>query len=424
MFMNPIRGKFIVACLFVVITQFGASVQTGYGQSRRLDQSPIPTNSQLSRYGLELKWWGQSTLNPKRDKVRYVTVDEMGVFVQADSGVISAFDAENGRKLWALLVGRMDQASFPVTANDESLLVVAGLSMFAVDRFDGERFWELQLPKYPSTSPEIDDEQLYFGTLDGSVYAYDIRKIRELYEQRKLPKWSQESRVWRYKTAQEITSKPISNGRTVDFASRDGSLYSIGTTSRNLIFQFETDKPVSAPITTNGKYIFLASEDFTFYCLDGKNGKVRWSFVTGKPIKKAPYAIDNHVFLTPEDGGMFCINADTGKGVWPQPVLQADHFIAASPDIVYAGDQGGNMLLIDRKTGQVIGIMPLQRFTIHPVNYKTDRIVLSTQSGLVICLQESGREFPIYYQNPDRRPLIPLFESDEPEDSNPPEPTP
>ena len=74
----------------------------------------IPSQRLLGRYGLERAWWGQATLNPTRDKVRHMTVDEENVYVQATSGVVTAFNNETGKRLWAVQLGRRDLASYPL----------------------------------------------------------------------------------------------------------------------------------------------------------------------------------------------------------------------------------------------------------------------------------------------------------------------
>ena len=112
----------------------------------------------LDRYGLKLDWWGQAVLNPSRDRVRYVTLDEEHLFVQATSGVVTAFDNETGRKLWAQQLGPHDSPSFPATSNKNDLLVVSGMMLYSMDKFRGDVNWQVRLPKLPSTSPAADAE--------------------------------------------------------------------------------------------------------------------------------------------------------------------------------------------------------------------------------------------------------------------------
>ena len=79
---------------------------------------PLPTHQQLSRIGLERGWWAQAVINPHRDKIKHVSIDEDMVYVQASSGVTTAFDAESGQQLWAVQLGRFDQPSFPAVSNE------------------------------------------------------------------------------------------------------------------------------------------------------------------------------------------------------------------------------------------------------------------------------------------------------------------
>lgn len=373
--------------------------------------SPLPTQQQLSLLGLERAWWAQAVINPSRDKVQYLVIDENTIYVQISSGVTTAFDAETGRKKWATQIGRFDQASFPAVSNEEVALFVTGTMMHALDKDSGEIVWSLQLPAAPSTAPSLDEKQIYFGTLDGSLYAYSLRKIRDLYQQRKLPQWSQHALVWRFKTGKEITSPAILSGRAVNFASRDGSLYSVGSADRKLIYQLETDKAISAPLARLDDQMFMASEDNSFYALDLLSGKIRWEFTSPLPIRKTIWAINNDLFLLPDRGGMICLDPHDGARRWAQPYLS--NLIAVLGDSLAASDVDGNLVMVDRIKGETIGAIPLRRFTIRTGNDRTDRAYMATESGLVVCLRKIGQIDPVYLRYPDRLPLMPEFEPEE-----------
>ena len=367
----------------------------------------IPSQRLLGRYGLERAWWGQATLNPTRDKVRHMTVDEENVYVQATSGVVTAFNNETGKRLWAVQLGRRDLASYPLATNEDFALVAVGMNLYALDKFSGELLWELKLPAHPSTSPAMDERNVYIGTLDGSVYAFSLRKIHQLYDENLLPQWSYDSLIWRYKTAKEITTPPISTGRVVEFTSRDRSLYSVSAERREQIFQFETDAPISAPMVRSDGRLYMASEDFNFYCLNSENGSVIWEFVSGLPVRKAPVVIGPHVFLLPDRGGMYCLSKTSGKQIWWRP--RGTEFIAATTKLVFMSDALGNVILVDRKDGAPVGALPLRDFKMRLSNDRTDRLFLATQSGLVISIRDKNREFPLYHKHPERRPILPTF---------------
>jgi outer membrane protein assembly factor BamB len=370
-------------------------------------QGGQPTPSVLDRYGLEIAWGGQAVLNPSRDKVASITSDEELVYVQASSGVLSAFDDETGQRRWAVRLGRFDEPTFPTVSNEDVVLAVVGTSMFGIDKRQGGILWTLRLPGPPSTGPAIDSEQIYVGTLDGSVYAFSLKKIRELYIERRLPQWSGETVLWRYQAGKEITSPPISDGSRVNFASRNGSLYSVSSFKASLQYQFETDAPIVAPMARVGDTQFLASEDYNFYAINATNGKVLWEFVTGLPIRKPPHAIGNSLFLAPDRGGLYCLDVGTGDLRWWHPKLT--DFIATTHSVTFTRDWDGNLTLVNLKDGRMIGRVPASDYPHHVANDRNDRVYLATTTGRVMALRQTGHDMPIYHKFPERLPILPEF---------------
>ena len=379
---------------------------------RQTTDKVLPTQQQLSLLGLERAWWGQATLNPSRDKVRYVTIDEDIVYVQATSGTTTAFNSETGERLWATQLGRFDQPSFPAVSNEDLALVIVGSTMYGVDKQTGRTIWTLVLPGQPSTAPSVDENQVYVGTLDGSVYAFSLKKIRQLYREQRLPQWSHEALVWRYKAGKEVTSPPIVTGRVVNFASRDGSLYSVSAADRKLLYQLQTDAPIVAPLARSGKVQYMASEDNTFYALNVDNGRVLWDFTSGLPIRRAPFVIANDLYITPDRGGMYCLNAASGVQRWWQPSLV--RFLAVAGESMFASDEDGNLIKVSRANGAITGALPLRAFTVRVSNDRTDRLYLATESGLIIAMRQKDETLPVFHKFPDRLPILPLVEPEQP----------
>lgn len=372
----------------------------------------IPTTT-LNRYGLESAWTAQAVLNPSRDKVAHLVLDEELLYVQATNGIITAFDAETGVRAWALRLGRFDEPSFPAESNETMVMVVVGTHLYAIDKRSGTMVWSLRLPGAPSTSPSADADQVYVGTLDGSVYAYSLRKIKELYGDRKLPEWSHEALVWRYQAAKEITSPPLTSGRTVNFASRDGSLYAVSAERRELTFQFETDKAIVAPMAQWGDTQYLASEDFTFYAINAASGRVKWSFIAGLPIRTSPEVVRGNLYIHPDRGGLFCLDAITGTQKWWLPRLS--QFVAVANDVVFARDDNKDMMMVSAANGRTVGRLATGRYTRHVSNDRTDRVYLGTDTGRIAAIRFRGRDFPIYHKHPERLPLLPEFAPEVPE---------
>ncbi|MDA1014452.1 MAG: PQQ-binding-like beta-propeller repeat protein [Planctomycetota bacterium] len=402
---------FVAAFFGLSILWLGDSSQA---QSRLSPQ--LPAKRTLDRYGLVRSWWNQAALDPTRDKIHAVTIDEEVFFAVSTGGMVTAFDAENGRRLWVHALAKHDEPASGVTANDELALVAVGLHLFAIDKFTGEMVWQVELPDQPSTAPVMDDHQVYVGTVDGSVYAFNLKRIKELFDKRLLPRWSLLTQVWRFNTSKPVVNKPLVNGRVVLFASLDKSAYAVTARDRDLVFQFEADSPISAPLASSQYgYVFMATgePDFKLYCMNMNNGELLWTpFNVGLPITKAPRAIGDHLFVTPVRGGMYNLHVPTGDQLWWKPRIT--QFLAASSKVVYASDQVGNVVLLDRANGATLGSLDLRRFSVRISNERTDRLYVTTPRGRILCLREKANEFPNYYLNPERRPLMPEFASDEP----------
>ncbi|MDZ4689054.1 MAG: PQQ-binding-like beta-propeller repeat protein [Planctomycetaceae bacterium] len=392
----------------VAVCCLGDSVAAQSTQVR----SGIPTNASLNQFGLEVAWSAQAVLNPSRDKVAHVTLDEQLVYVQGTNGVVTAFDTETGQRVWALRLGQFDEPSFPAVSNEDIVLVVVGPSLYGVDKLTGGLMWQVRLPGAPSTGPSTDENQVYVGTLDGSVYAYSLKIIRKLYLEQRLPAWSHQALMWRYQAGKEVTSPPISVGRTVNFASRDGSLYAVTTNRRELQYQFETDAPIVAPMARVGDTQFFASENFNFYAINANNGTVLWELVTGLPIRKAPVAITKYLIVVPERGGLYCLDVATGKQFWWNPRLTG--FIALLGDRAICRDGDLALTVVNADSGQLQGRIPARHYDHPVVNDRSDRIFLATSRGEVLAIREIGRELPTYHRYPERRPILPEIAPEEP----------
>lgn len=404
--------------VFASAIVFSLMLGTGRAQPAT-QQSVFPTVAQLNRFGLEMAWWNQATIDAGRNTVRHLTADEQVVYVQTTAGVVTAIDMETGRKLWSIQLGRPDAPSYPVTSNSDLALVLAGLDLYAINKWFGNLEWHLRMPGQPSTSPVMDEEQVYVGTSDGSVYAFDLKMIRELFDQNRLPQWSYQAVNWRFKTGKIVRTPPIPWGSIVNFASEDKSLYSVTKEGRDLKFQLETDAPVSAPMTENDGYLFMASRDFNVYAVNLVNGKIRWQFVTGVPVLAGPKAVNENLYVLPRRGGLYQLSTVSGRQRWWQPELV--EFVAESEHYTYATNPRGDLVLLDRNTGGPYGVLPVRHFTKRISNERTDRVIMATPAGLVIMLHERGQNYPLYHMNPENRPLLPEFASETPEEEEAPE---
>ena len=106
---------------------------------------------------------------------------------------------------------------------------------------------------------------------------------------------------------------------------------------------------------------------------------------------------------------MFQIDAETGIERWRSPHLT--RFVAASPDRLYGTDPLGNLVILDRDTGNLVGALDTNAFELAAVN--TENVYLISRSGLIVCLREYGLDEPAAVSPADPEPPLPDAETEE-----------
>lgn len=428
---SPLRtlGFTFVAIIFCGLPAFGQ----GFAGRQ------LPSNRMLNVHGLELAWTANAAINSSRDRVETLVVDEETVFVQTRNGFITAIDAETGERRWSQLPARIDTPTFPVTTNADTVVVVAGMELIAFNKWNGGQLWRLPLQEQPSNSPTLDGERIYIPGSHGSVYAYDMPKIQQLYDEGKLPEWEKTAIVWRHNTSGAIKNAPVviswddnsvttGNVTEVVFASDTGIMYAVGADNHKLGLQFETHEPASTALGWLGTYVYLATEDQHVYCVDVRNLAFVWEFAARSPVRTPPRVVQGRLYLSPMGGTLYCIEARSGRELWKEE--QARKFVAQIGTRVIANDNLGNLLIIEPgeisddilstfSDVKITGRLPLRQFPIRGHNELTDRIFLCSESGTVIGIRPQGSAFPRYFKHPNSRPIEPLLAAPTPEAPEP-----
>ncbi len=372
----------------------------------------LPTNSALSRLKLTRMWWGSATMDAGRDKLLFLTLDDNLLFAHSSGGILNCFDSETGRKLWASSLGGQDDPAFPPIANDKLVIIVSGSNLFALNKLTGDVVWEFPLPVSPSTSPIIDDEQVYLGTSDGSMMAFDLNQLSLRFNKRLTVESAGLAIRWKYKITANIYSQPVTSGETISFAGTNRTTYTVSR-ARDLRYTFDTPAPVSAGLATNRGLLYVCTGDARIFALDVMTGAMRWQTVVGSPIYETPRLIQDELFVSPEAVGMFRFRARDGAEIWERPARGIEKFVGATPDAIFGSDRQMNLVRLSRQTGQVQGALALNRFTLRVPNDLTDRLYMATTTGMIIALREPGRELPLYFKFPERLPIMPEFAPEE-----------
>lgn len=387
------------------------------GAPSAVAQNVLPRPADLRAAGLEVAWWGVGSVTAGRGRITELTADEDAVYVQTSGNLLTAIDLTTGAKKWVTRFGRGGQTAVPVSTapgeeTEPGLVIGAvGRTAFAINKDSGEIVWELPLPETAAAAltigPIDEGRRLYVPTVTGSVYSYDLAAIEEFHREKRLAEFSSGTQRWRYDAGSTISGPVAVDGIAAVFANADGVMIGVEAEERKLLWRFETGRRTSAPIAAADGTVYIASSDRNLYAVDTLNGLDRWEFVTREPVQKQPAIVKGALYVTPSRSGVYRVDRDTGRALWAAE--RATGFLAQAADRVYVSDSFDSVIALNLADGRPIGSVRLTEFPVRMQNPLTDRVIVATETGIVLCLKAAGAGFPVYHANPERRPVEPIF---------------
>jgi outer membrane protein assembly factor BamB len=419
---------------FAAVLSIGLVFCGGWRTARAVEAVDLVVPQMTAeRHGLTRAWFTQVPGAGGRAQVTHVVQDDGMLFVQTSSAMLFALDAETGRIVWSAQVGEANRPTLRPAANgkaagetnenaavdklfdkvdassekeiakrhDKVVAVVNGSTLFLLNRADGSVYtdptnnvqWKILLPGTPEAGPLVTDDMVYIPIFNGPVQVYLISDSR--------------------RTSTMLSTSGHSEAPLVQVADRiawatdKGVLEITQLKTVTVQHRIETTGPITARLSAFAPKIFAGSIDGYLYCVDESTGDVEWKLTVGSSIRESPVvipepragaALRGAVYAVSEDGGMFRTSMADGHQVWFNPSPRA--FLAASPTRVYALDAFGHMLILNAKTGSTIDSLPMPEAVRPVLNSQTDRVLLTSDVGLLQCLHEPELAVPRNYIAP------------------------
>lgn len=386
------------------------------------DESAVADAAEATAAGvppLVKLWESQAMLNISRDHVAHFVNDEDVIFVQSSAGVVTAINAETGREMWTALVGRSDEVSMPATSNANIVMIVAGPTLYALDKFTGKELFSFRLPSLPSAGPVITEDSFLIPLSDKSVVACSLKTLAYLERYNKLPPAISQAVAWRFAAGEDIERIPVAGSSRVGFVTDTGNIFVLdigGVQAGRAKFQFlMKSKPTTSLTLVNREeeYLLSAAANNRLYCIGmNTSGRMQWTYPLGQTVSEPITVIGQDVFLIGNEGTLIALGLKSGLPIQtvdekPLELTNVSMLLSVTPKALYVYDSSGRLVTINRKTGQAIGKVHFPELPVPVRNNVTDRIYLSSPSGRIVCFKEAGIEFPIYHQNPQRSPIMP-----------------
>jgi outer membrane protein assembly factor BamB len=154
--------------------------------------------------------------------------------------------------------------------------------------------------------PIAAEGRVFFGALDGGVYAVDLEEGKQL---------------WRFPTGGPICHTAAWTDGVVIVTSADSSVYGIDAETGKKLWNLQTGAAlVTAPCVADGM-AYVSGRDGFMYALEAKTGALLWKRNLGAPMQNSPAVGLGKLFVGSEDMVFHAIDIRDGNELWRHPVM-------------------------------------------------------------------------------------------------------
>lgn len=235
--------------------------------------------------------------------------------------------------------------------------------------------WKFAIGRPIYSSPALDDNTVYFGSLDSNFYAVDI-------EQGKLK--------WFFKTKGEIRSTALIANEFIYFISGDGKLYCINKKGK-LVWAFIgaekkydfADYHQSSPVIDKG-VIYVGMGDGNLYAITATTGKLKWKFKTGGPVHSTPVCDSSSVYFGSFDGNVYAADINTGKQLWKFKTV--GHFYFPKGEVQGNPTQTKNTIIVGARDYNIYAINKEKGFAHWNKSYQQGWMLSNTYQDSILYM--------------------------------------
>lgn len=255
--------------------------------------------------------------------------------VTTASGGVEGRDAASGEFRWKL--GLPGETLFaPVVYRREPFEILLSSTsgrVFVVDAETGEIRRETELPCPLAIAPLVDPPDLYLGTPNGEVIAFDLEKSSERF---------------RFQAGESPLALSSSGGLLAASGSQH-TLIAIEAARGDERFRLRGRGGFYAPAVFAQDRIYIGNDAGEFYCLAPSNGDTDFRWSTGAAIRFAALVEDRFVFVTSFGNNLYAFQARGG----------AERFRVSLPGRPASGPvRFGRRLVVVTYDGAIVEIDP------------------------------------------------------------------
>jgi outer membrane protein assembly factor BamB len=214
---------------------------------------------------------------------------------------------------------------------------------------DGTEEWRFPTYNWILSRPAVAHYKVYFGSLDGRIYAVDARSgaLAWYYTVGKHLRYSP-AVVPGSVVCEGVAGSPLVVDETVYCGADDGFLYALDTSTGAEQWVFQTQKWIWGQPLWMAGVLIVASADGNVYGLEASSGKRLWVHATENANYADVVAAGKLALVACTSGHLYALDPITGERAW---AFVADGGLRAAPaldsqGIIYLASCSGSLLAL------------------------------------------------------------------------------
>jgi len=279
-----------------------------------------------------------------------------------------------------------DDGGFEGTAAIADGTVYAGSldgNLYAIDLKTGEQQWKLEAGLGFTAAPAVRGGRVYIGDVDGRFHAVDARTGREL---------------WKHQTEAEISAGANFYGDNVIFGSQDAVLYCLKCETGEVVWQADAEDQVRCVPTVVGDRSFVGGCNSKLNVVDLVEGKLVSGVDLSAPTLCTPAVVGSIAYVGTDGGTFFAVDWKASKIVWtyenrarPSPFWSS---AAVAGNLVVVGSRDKMVHALSRETGERVWVFSAKRNVDSSPVVVGDRVYVGSDDGRLYGLKlATGEEF-------------------------------
>lgn len=247
--------------------------------------------------------------HPFRSSVNSSVIHTDGlVIAYPEYGSLTALEPELGETVWEYDGG----SGYTPSVRDGSVYVpsavsdcgmwsgcdtTAGIDVLDVETGEQTAFWPVAAETGLTSTPTIDDRNLYVTAEGGAVYAVSLESTEV---------------VWEASMAESVGSVPTVADVLVT-SDTDGTVYGFETDDGAERFSFDAGTAVTGTCVASDT-LYVGAErgaDGAVYALDPASGERRWQYDLQSPVTTSPVVVDGAVCVGTDDESLRVLVAES-----------------------------------------------------------------------------------------------------------------